>query len=80
MLRCGYKTEGITEIPPKTQEEIDNVYKTDKFGEIQRAKNSEDLLARLPNPKTIITDIYIADAIPEIAKTDFEAYEVRLAD
>lgn len=48
------------------------------FGETQVRKNIEDLLRGLPEPKTIITDIYPSDHCPELLEREFEAFEFKL--
>jgi len=80
MLRLGCQANGQSGLPVEMMEEIDRLYKKDRFGETNTAAKFGDLLSGLPSPRTIITDIYIADAIPEIATIDFEACEVRLPD
>jgi len=51
---------------------------TDHFAETEQLWCVEDiseLLEKLPEPKTIITDVYIVDRFPELADMDFEAVE-----
>jgi hypothetical protein len=47
----------------------------DLFGRTERFDILKKLLEALPEPKTIITDIYIVDAIPQLRKADFESVE-----
>ncbi len=79
LLHAGCKASGFDKVPEKVQEEIDSL-KRDMFGETKRADTLDELLSKLPEPKTIITDLYIADVFPELVKRGFEAYEFRLAN
>ncbi len=48
------------------------------FGETQVRKSLDDLLRDLPEPKTILTDIYPSDNCPELLEREFEAFEFNL--
>lgn len=51
-------------------------YDKDKFGETKEVASLAKLLADLPSPRTIITDLYIVDHFPELEEMDFEALEI----
>lgn len=77
LLTAGSKASGQERIPQDIMDHIEQLYKKDKFGATKRADKFGDLLLSLPEPKTIITDTYIADAFPEIVENYFESVEIR---
>lgn len=76
-IKLGCEAQGLEGIPENVQREIDS-WSSDRFGETKIAFNLEELLSRLPEPKTIITDCYIVDKHPEIAELGFESHEFKL--
>jgi hypothetical protein len=55
-------------------EELEAKFRKDKFGKTSQVRSGlVDLLEELPEPKTILTDIYIGDHFPELRALDFEA-------
>jgi hypothetical protein len=77
LLSKGYRASGQGSLPEAIRQHLDQLYKKDKFGSTIRAERFGELLLSLPEPRTIVTDVYIADAFPEIAETDFESVEIR---
>ncbi|MFH1134278.1 MAG: hypothetical protein V1735_07375 [Nanoarchaeota archaeon] len=45
---------------------------TDRFGETNAHADLDSLLAALPEPKTLITDLFIVDHFPQLAEMGFE--------
>ena len=77
ILELGCKASGLNKIPDDMKKRVMAGQK-DKFGETIRLLQLEELLKILPEPKTLITDLYIVDQFPEIAKIGFEAQEFKL--
>lgn len=75
-INLGCKALGYPRIPEEVQREIDS-WNIDKFGETINVNSIEKLLSSLPQPKTIITDTYIVDCFPQLAKIGFESFEFR---
>lgn len=76
-IKEGCKASGLNEIPENVKKMI-IVGQKDRFGETKRINTLNELLDKLPNPKTIITDMYIVDRFPELAKIGFDSYEFKL--
>jgi len=77
-IREGCRVSGLDEVPPKVQEELDAL-KRYRFGETRDLHTLDELLKLLPEPQTIITDLYIVDHFPELVERGFKAYEFRLS-
>ncbi len=76
-ILLGEGVERPEDLPEPIQKKLDKL-KRDKFGETKRVESLDELLRKLPEPQTIITDVYIADCFPQLAENGFEAYEFRL--
>jgi hypothetical protein len=74
ILRLGARAEGLKDIP---EDVMRNAKKAvpDKFGMATFTSSLDKLLDQLPEPKTIITDIYILDHFPQLAQMGFETVE-----
>lgn len=72
----GCKVMGLKEIPKDTRWQIERLQK-DRFGKTEMVESLDNLLEVLPYPKTIITDIYIADHFPSLKDLDLETQEFR---
>jgi hypothetical protein len=73
---CGVKTN---EEVPDSIKEFMGQFNVSKFGSVKRFDGKiEDLV--LPEPRTIITDLYIADHFPQLADQELEIHEFRLGN
>lgn len=69
-----FMTQDLKEIPPEVKRVMEGP-KFDKFGETKMIGSLDDLLKIIPEPKTIITDLYIVDHFPQLAEIGFDAHE-----
>ena len=77
ILELGAKASGMAEIPANVLQDVKMLEK-DKFGETKILPNLDALLFTLPEPKTIITDLYVLSQCPSLREADFETVEFRL--
>lgn len=68
------KLSGDEEFPPDVLADFDK-HQVDTFGITRTAGNLAILLEKLPKPATIITDIYIVDAFPELRAGNLKTTE-----
>jgi len=76
-IKLGCEASGYDEIPEDVQRELDK-YDRDVFAQTQRVDSLDAMIKALPEPKTIITDVYIADCFPGLVDRGFEAHEFKL--
>lgn len=77
-IKKGCEVRGLKEIPEDVKRTV-MIGQKDKFGETKMIGSLEKLLNQLPESKTIITDLYIADHFPQLAEIGFDSYEFKLS-
>ena len=75
-LELGSKSAGLKEIPEDMKNDIMSL-RRDRFGETKKINSLDLLLKGLPQPQTIITDLYAIDCFPELQEIGFEPHEFR---
>ena len=75
-IEKGCEVQGLNEIPEKVLEQLE-ILKQDQFGETKISEDLVRLAEELPEPKVLITDIYIVDRFPWL-KDKFESVEFNL--
>jgi hypothetical protein len=64
-IKIGCEVQGLSEIPEDVKKTV-MIGQKDYFGGTENTSTMEQLLSKLPEPQTIITDIYIVDRFPEL--------------
>lgn len=76
-IKKGCEVRGLKEIPEDVKRTV-MIGQKDKFGETKMIESLKDILDKLPEPKTLITDLYIVDHFPQLAEIGFDSYEFKL--
>jgi len=76
-LAEGCKASGMAEIPKDIRWEVEKLQK-DRFGKTKTLDSLDSLLEMLPEPKTLVTDIYIVDHFPQLKERELETHEFQV--